>query len=189
MQVGGEYHALRRGQLEQPGDVPLRGGHHGVEHRPPFGVDPARGIIPGLQLGIARDIRPGMVAMGGKVQPLGVGQKTGEGSGIHALRKHESIRTAKTEPVFPRAQAERVPRGHSRSANDSNASGTYSDGPRPARRAKRMAALRNAEPRKNRPALSRLRLQTGQPVAARAAQSRPRSCDTAGQTSPYDWMP
>ena len=78
------------------------------------------------------------------------------------LGKHWSIRTPKTEPVFARAQAERVPLGHSKSANDTNASGTYSDGRRPARRAKRMDALRNAGSRENRPVPSGLRLQTGQ---------------------------
>ena len=46
--------------------------------------------------------------------------------------------------------------------SDTNASGTYSDGRRPGRRAKRMDALRNAGSRENRPVPSGLRLQTGQ---------------------------
>ena len=70
MGIGGEDHGLRVGQSQFGRDVFLRLRHHIAEDQVPFAVRKMVGLDPGTHLPVERGIRPQMVAVRGKMQPL-----------------------------------------------------------------------------------------------------------------------
>ena len=70
MRVGRKDDTRRIGQAQLCGDMGLRGGPQLVHHPPPFAIGEAGGVLPAGNLAHVRRIRPQMMAMRRKMQPV-----------------------------------------------------------------------------------------------------------------------
>jgi hypothetical protein len=73
--VRSEGDLVGRREAEDPRDVGAGPGQHRPEDVLPFPIDEACRVVPAFEHGLARDVGPGVMAMGGEVQPFGVGQE------------------------------------------------------------------------------------------------------------------